>query len=130
MGNTTDQTRRILIIDDDPGIRLILGKSFEHAGYEVVSCASGEEGLERISESQDVDLVVTDIVMPAVGGFEVIANVKRMCPDVRVGAISGAEPGRAKKYGDLADTVGADLFLAKPFETDVLLANVARLLDG
>ena len=80
--------RKILIIDDEPYILLMLKKMLEKAGYEVDMASNGQQGME-LFEKDNADLVITDIIMPDKEGLEIILEMKKQRPDLKIIAISG-----------------------------------------
>jgi CheY-like chemotaxis protein len=114
--------KRILVVDDDPGVRFLLRLLFESVGYEVTEAQHGVAALIRVKDALP-DLVVTDITMPVMDGGQLI---KRLKSDTRTAAlpivaISG-HPG-AKLAAQAADVV-----MSKPFNHASLLAAVGSLL--
>ena len=75
--------RKILIIDDEPYILLMLKKMLEKAGYEVDLAANGQQGMELFEKDQ-ADLVITDIIMPDKEGLEIILEMKKQRPDLKI----------------------------------------------
>ena len=82
---------RVLVIDDDAGIRALLEIILKQSGYDVVLAANGEDGL-RQCRSQKVDLVITDLFMPKKEGLETIRAIHKDWPQLGIIAISG-KPG-------------------------------------
>jgi DNA-binding response OmpR family regulator len=121
---------RILIIDDDDDLRLILRKVLERHGYVVEEAPDGVEGVSAF-RTRGADLVITDLIMPEKEGIETILELRDVDPSVPILAISGEsvpdDPG-----GVLVDAalLGASATLAKPFELQVLLETIQGLLDG
>ncbi len=74
---------RILIAEDDEGLRTGLEEMLKEEGYEVVSVENGEDALEKI-KNEDFDVLLTDLVMPKMSGMELLAEVKRVKPEVKV----------------------------------------------
>ncbi len=116
-------SRTILVVDDDESIRLLVAEALEHAGYTVETAADGPQALERISQTVP-DAIVLDIWMPSLDGFDVMGMLRgndetRHIPIV---VMSAAYPERA------AHDLGAQEFLAKPFEVSALLEAVERAL--
>lgn len=109
----------VLVVDDDPAISEILATALVDAGYEASAVSSGEAAL-RFFEDQPVDLVVTDIMMPVVSGYQLLERVRARDDGPPVILMSaGARPAR---------TLGHAAFLAKPFDLEQLLAAIDRAL--
>ena len=117
-------THRILLVEDDPGLRLMLSHRLGCEGYRVETAPDGEAGLHRATEER-FDLVVLDVMLPGRSGFDV-------CQTMRFGGIETPVILLTAR-GEVADRVnglklGADDYLTKPFEMAELLARVeARL---
>ena len=120
---------RILVVDDETGIITVLKEMLLRRGYEVLTAASGNEAMEKLSVG-GVDLVVTDIVMPDVDGLELIANIQSVYPKINVIAISGggAQEGPEAYLRD-AKELGAARCLTKPFMLKELATMVEDLLS-
>ncbi|MDI1282351.1 MAG: CheY-like chemotaxis protein [Brevundimonas sp.] len=117
----------IVIVDDDPTIRLIAGEMLRHEDYAVVEASDGDEALGVVA-ILPVDLVVLDMLMPNKDGLETISELKASHPEVRILAISS---GGRMDSGMLLRTAlafGADDALPKPLHADTLARTVARLL--
>jgi len=123
------EKKRILVIDDEAMIRDMISAILTDAGYQVIVAANGAEGLEAL-ESQAVDLIMTDILMPEKEGIETILEVRKTRPGMKIMAISGG--GRVHNFDPLsiAGKIGADATLAKPFEPEQLLAAVENAIAG
>lgn len=120
---------RILVIDDDAEMRLLLRRMLEPAGHEVVSAESGETGLERFRESP-ADLVITDLLMPHKGGAETIVDLKTIAPKLKILGISGGDMLDDVVFLRAAGKAGDIRWLAKPFTPQELTATVAEMLGG
>jgi two-component system KDP operon response regulator KdpE len=114
---------RILVVDDEPQIRRFLRTSLGAQGYEVAEVASGSEALAAL-EGEAPDLVILDLGLPDMDGFEVLAKAraKTLAP-VIVLSIRGDERGKVR-----ALDLGADDYVTKPFGMDELLARVRTAL--
>ena len=114
---------KILIVDDDPKIRSVLGRGLRFEGYDVQIAASGQEALQLARETP-FDLVVLDLTMPRMDGLEVCRRLRRgvSIPILMLTARSAV----ADRIVGL-DT-GADDYLTKPFDFEELLAHVRALL--
>ncbi len=119
----TDKT--ILLIEDDRETSATLSGVLESAGYTVRTATNGVEG-QRIIESEQPDLVITDMMMPRMGGFPVLEYLRSLPKPPRVIMITANEGGRHKAY---AEMLGVDDYLRKPFAMDVLLESVERALS-
>lgn len=114
--------RSILLIEDDRDIATTLLKVLEGAGYAVQWAQNGLEG-RRLAESLSPDLVITDMMMPKMGGFPVLEFLKGLEHPPKVIMITANEGGRHKAY---AEMLGVDDYLRKPFAMEVLLEAVQR----
>ncbi|MCD6561561.1 MAG: hypothetical protein B1H11_03470 [Desulfobacteraceae bacterium 4484_190.1] len=117
----TNETKTILVIEDDPDVLSVIIKNLKFFGYKVITASDGMEGLKKL-ESGGYHLVITDIVMPYVSGVGVITELKEKNPDIPVIAITGygKEPEAA------AIEKKADLVLAKP----VMISVLKNYIDG
>ena len=115
---------RILLIDDDDSVRTMLCLTLAHFGHTVIEARDGKEGLE-LFQNANVDLLITDIVMPEKEGLEVLMELRKRHPPVKIIAISGGD------YLHMAKLMGAAKVLAKPFSSNVLIEAIDELLrDG
>jgi CheY-like chemotaxis protein len=118
---------RILVVDDEDLPRRAVVRMLETAGHEVREADGGSVALELLSDSR-VDLVVTDIAMPNMNGFEFIARLRSHGESVPVIAISGNVIVSDAEVARHAAMLAPMLLLAKPFSRDELLAAVASAL--
>jgi PAS domain S-box-containing protein len=124
---TVDGARRtILLVEDEPLLRRLTGRTLRHAGYEVVEAEDGLDALDRARELGDsIDMVVSDVVMPRLSGPDLCRRLREERPSLPVLLISGyPEPGRGGRPLP-ADTE----LLLKPFEGAELCAAVERALE-
>jgi two-component system nitrogen regulation response regulator NtrX len=115
---------RILVIDDEVGIRDSMRRTLEYQGYQFVGAATGQEGLALI-ERDPPDLVFLDIKMPGMDGLEVLDRIKASNPGVPVVMVSGH--GTAQNAFEARDK-GASGFIEKPFSEPVLLERIQKEL--
>ena len=118
---------RILVIDDEPEMRVLLELILKPAGHEVILAADGREGVERYRTSP-ADLVITDLYMPNQEGLETIREFRTRFPEVAIIAMSGR--AAAVTMLSIAQKFGAVAVLHKPFAADELIAAVAKALGG
>jgi DNA-binding response OmpR family regulator len=119
---------RILVIDDDDQVRLMLQIALEKSGFEVLTAENGKIGLAMFRE-QSADLIVTDIIMPEQEGIETIVELRRDFPDTKIIAISGGGKVSPESYLTMADALGASRTFSKPLDMDEFLEAVQKLLD-
>ena len=113
----------ILLVEDDELVRTLLRRMLERGGFAVVTASNGRDGVERFRE-RPVDIVVTDMMMPEMGGDELIRTLRVERPSVRIIAISGVE----HPYLRMALGLGAKATLRKPLQGDRLVETVRRVL--
>ena len=122
----TKPQSRVLIIDDEPGVRESLRGILEDEGYVVFEAQSGETGLDELGKSEP-DLILLDILMPeGIDGLETLRRAKQLSPDTPVILMSG----HATLDTRLAGQLGALDFMAKPLSIDDILMRVAHALDN
>ncbi len=114
---------RILVVDDEAYVRDMLNRVLRRGEHQVQLVATAEDALRSLS-TETFDVVITDVVMPGMGGFELLRRVKAMRPDVKVLVLTGY--ARKQSISDFL-LYGADGYLSKPFQVDALLREVARV---
>lgn len=121
-----DPSTRVLVIDDNDSVRLLVERILVDRGYDVVATGSPDEALALVRDpSRPVAVVVTDVVMPGADGHELAARLRASAPDLRVLFISGFTDHEDILRGIPSDEVD---FLAKPFTPTSLAAKVHDLL--
>lgn len=116
---------KVCVIDDDPLMLEHLAEMVTGLGFEVVTAADVDTGL-RLVESQGSDVAVVDILMPDRDGLTFIMDVRRTRPDLRIVAISGGGRLGAGSLLSMAEGLGADATLVKPFSNSDLAAALGR----
>jgi CheY-like chemotaxis protein len=114
----------ILVVDDEAGIRGLLRHYLQTAGYAVMEAADGSEAMTQV-ETQHVDVMITDLIMPGQEGMETIRLLHKQQPELRIIAMSGAMDSL---FLDVASRLGTHATLAKPFDCKELLETVHRVL--
>jgi two-component system, OmpR family, alkaline phosphatase synthesis response regulator PhoP len=122
-------SKKILIVDDEPHIRLLLAQTLEELedeGVEILTATNGAEGLETIQEEKP-NLVFLDVMMPKMNGFDVCKAVKKelAIPDVFIIMLTAKGQEFDKNKGI---DVGADLYMTKPFDPDEILEKAQQVL--
>jgi CheY-like chemotaxis protein len=117
----------VLVVEDEPKVREVAVRALESGGYRVLAASGGEEALRlALGEAGPVHLVLTDVVMPGLGGREVARRVLELKPEARVLYVSGHTRDAIGKEGVRDDGIE---FLPKPFTATTLLDRVRSLLD-
>ena len=124
MTEDTTTTARVLVVDDQPANIRLLEAILAPRGYDVATATSGEEALEAISRTP-VDLVLLDIVMPGLDGYEVCRRIRGQVDTAYLPVVMVTASGEEEKIKALE--AGADDFLTKPINQSELLARVASL---
>ena len=117
--------QKILLIEDDREIASTISGVLDAAGYDVVVAQNGIEGRQMV-ESENPDLVITDMMMPRMGGFPILEFLKSLDDPPRVIMITANEGGRHKAY---AEMLGVADYLRKPFAMDALLDSIRRIFN-
>jgi DNA-binding response OmpR family regulator len=120
---------RILVVDDDPAVRLFTCVCLQTEGFDVVEARCGEEALDAARRETGLDLVVLDNPMPGMSGTEV---AKRLRDDPKAAALPILMLSAMSSDHDQWDgwRAGVDLYLTKPFEGEDLVAQVMRLITS
>ncbi|HXG03539.1 MAG TPA: response regulator [Candidatus Binatia bacterium] len=116
--------RRVLVVDDEPEVRAVLADLLQEAGCVVTAASDGAEALV-LCDRERFDLVLSDVSMPGLSGWEVATRLRRRFPDLRLGLVTG--------WGDRLDpaqvrAAGIQVVIAKPFQAEDLLRGVAEAL--
>src|SRR5690606_3793897 len=110
---------KILIVDDDPALRQLVANTLRQEGYVPITAADGQEGLRQLYQAHP-DLIVLDVIMPTMDGWTVCQRVREVSNVPIIMLTAQGDPEEIVKGLDL----GADDYLVKPFEMNVLLARV------
>jgi CheY-like chemotaxis protein len=122
---TQGEPAKILIVDDEPDVRQLLVRFLAPDGYQCATADSGEAAL-KLLQSDTFDLVLTDIMMPAMSGMDLLNIVKTLFPDVAVLMVTAVDD---RDTGVLAVELGAYGYIIKPFERNEILIDVAHALE-
>lgn len=118
---------KILIIDDDPAVRNFISVSLKDENHTVFEAENGFKGLNVLREYQEIEVVITDIIMPEKEGIETIKDIRKQSPFIKILAISGGGKLEPECYLRLASALGAHKSLKKPFKVSELLNALETL---
>ncbi len=117
----------VLVIDDEPAMRRLLARTLTANHHIVIEAADGRAGVAAAAANKPA-VVITDILMPEKEGIETIREIHEHVPGAKIIAISGGGLSRNMLFLDLAQALGADATLAKPFQPADLIKTVDALL--
>ena len=119
-------TRKILIVDDEEGIVKLVKMYLEHHRYEVITANDGQEGLEK-AKTEKPDLIVLDLMLPKMNGYKVCGLLKKDTRYAKIPVVMFTARAQEKDV-KLGQEVGADAYITKPYEPEILLAKIKELL--
>jgi len=119
--------QRILIIDDDVDILFSTRRLLKRVGYDVYVAQNGEEGLDLFNKL-NFDLVITDMIMPQKEGIEVITELKKRDPAIKIVVISGGGHISSDFYLRAANQFHVDLALTKPFNSTEFVEQIRNIM--
>ncbi|HSP57231.1 MAG TPA: response regulator [Halomonas sp.] len=117
---------KVLVVDDEPNIVLSLEFLMQQAGLDVVTAEDGESALERVAEGAP-DLILLDISLPGISGFDVLERLRHDTDHARLPIIMLTAHGREVER-EKGMALGADDYITKPFSTQALVDKVKTLL--
>jgi CheY-like chemotaxis protein len=125
-----EKVETLLVVEDEDNLRTLICEVLTQQGYQVMKATNGREALELLHEKKaQVDLIVTDMIMPEMGGLELIRQAHLIRPEIRTLYMSG--------YTDVAfdaklstDPKSTALFIQKPFSSSLLIERVRQILDA
>jgi two-component system cell cycle sensor histidine kinase/response regulator CckA len=115
---------RILLVEDEDMVRAVAERALSRAGYTVTTASDGDEGLEIVAGGAEFDLIVSDVVMPAMDGPSMAREIRKIAPQLPVLFMSGYAEEQLRKELDLANVH----FLAKPFTVQQIGDKVGKVL--
>lgn len=121
--------RHILVIDDDEELCNTIRDFLDSIGYSTDCVTDGDTALKKMGE-QKTDLAVVDILMPEKDGVDTIMDIDKNFPDVKIVAISGGGPFDRTELLSMAEVLGADAVMAKPFDFQDLQDTIESILGN
>ncbi len=125
--HTPQGTETVLLVEDEDQVRAILKQILENRGYHVLSASHGEEALAISQEPGDIQLMITDVVMPHMSGRVVAERMMSLRPSLRVLFMSGYTDDAIVRHGLLDEKLN---FLQKPFDSATVARKVRDVLDS
>lgn len=126
VGDWPKGTETILLVEDEESVRLVVRHALEAHGYTVLEAASGRDALAICGGAQPIHLVISDVMMPRMGGIEMAAELRALRPQSRLLLMSGYAGDHLTRFAGLG---GADAYLQKPILPGPLLCRVREMLD-
>ena len=126
-GSAPSGNETILLAEDDEALRALGARVLKALGYKVLVARTGKEALRIVAEdSQPIDLIATDVVMPEMNGSQLVEKVIEARPGIRVLFMSGYTDDEVMRRGVID---GQTAFLQKPFTPDLLAHKIREVLD-
>jgi two-component system, OmpR family, alkaline phosphatase synthesis response regulator PhoP len=120
--------KKILIVDDEPDIILMVGTRLKANGYEIISAGDGQAGYE-MAQKEKPDLVILDLMLPKMDGYKVCGFLKRDYRYAKIPILMFTAKAQEEDM-KLAREMGADAYLVKPFKPEELLGKIRELLPS
>ena len=125
-GKTSNQDIKILFVEDEDSVRNFAVRALQKKGYEVIACNSAENALEQLKNIQNLNLLITDMVMPGMNGIELGKIVKEKLPNIKIILASGYSEEIARNEQAVSNDIE---FLAKPFSLGDLTQKIFNVLS-
>ncbi|MBI5474017.1 MAG: response regulator [Ignavibacteriae bacterium] len=116
--------KRILVVEDEPGLRMVVESEIARSGYDVVSVANGLDAIAKLSKEK-FDLAILDVTLPGKSGIEILQFIHEKRINTRVIMLTGME---GLSVAIKAVKLGADDYIPKPFDAEYLLTSVRTVL--
>lgn len=120
---------KVLVVDDESSIRVLISEILTRKGYEVFVAANADEAIE-IAHKEEPEVALVDLVMPGVGGMTLIMEKLRGVPGLAIVAMSGRIPLGTDAFSSFSEQFGVACFLQKPFTVQELLAAMGQACKG
>ncbi len=120
---TSSDKHTILIVDDEESVRLLLRKILERAGYSILEAEDGRQGVEIYKQNVElIDVLLLDLTMPAMSGYDMLAEIQIVDPDVKAIVVTGYHPEQERLVG-VADII------RKPIQFSAICDAIERALE-
>ena len=122
--------RRILLVEDDPSVQMMTRLRLEHEGFDVVTADDGEQALEEAEARLPIHLVLLDVKLPKLNGYDVCRSLKQRVKTAHIPVIVfSASESHMQKMADRCIEVGAVDWIRKPFRTMDLMQKIRHALE-
>lgn len=115
---------KILVVDDEDNVRLLIKEELEEAGYEIIDASNAEKGLEVLKENKDIDIVCTDIEMPDISGLEFAGEIRKKFSDIKIIFLTAYS-----HYKSEMASWAADAYVVKSMDLTELKDTISNLLN-
>lgn len=122
--NSTEKPKRILVVEDEQGLRMVVESELQRAGYDVASTTNGLDAIARLSREK-FDLAVLDVTLPGKSGIEVLQFIRDRQMPTKVIMVTGME---GLSVAIKAVKLGANDYIPKPFDAEYLLTSIKMVL--
>ncbi len=119
-----DKKHAILIAEDDKETSATLVEHITNEGYDTIAALDGEEAMSQLAKKK-FDLVILDLKMPKVGGFEILSHIKKNTPSTKVIVLTAYADN---KNTEICKRLGADHILTKPFDLEILFWTINMII--
>ena len=119
-------TEKVLIVDDEPALTELISEILSRHGYQTICSYSAKQALDILS-SDSVDLLISDIIMPEMDGYELISIIKEKYPEIKVQLVSGYDK---ELHANMVDNSLKENIIYKPYNSHTLLVKIRELLDA
>src|SRR5205823_3205917 len=116
----------VLLVEDEPMVRSVAERALTRQGYQVITAENGEEALEVIARGESIDLLISDVVMPAMDGPTMVREARKSRPELPILFMSGYAEEQLRKSIDIVNVA----FLAKPFSVQELAEAARKALSA
>jgi len=120
--------KRILVVDDESDLVVMISTALKHQGYEVITANDGQEGLEK-AKTEKPDLIVLDLMLPRINGYKVCGLLKKDTRYAKIPIILLTAKASTEDM-ELGKKVGADAYITKPYERETLISKIEELIKG
>ena len=118
--------KRILVVDDEKDLVVMISTALKHKGYEVITANDGQEGLEK-AKTENPDLIVLDLMLPRINGYKGCGLLKKDTRYAKIPIILLTAKANAEDI-ELGKKVGADAYITKPYERETLISKIEELI--